>query len=208
MRLRIEIDEADPSTRAGQCHGEVDRRGRLANATLLIGHGDGAHEKPRCLYGCRTVHRRPGSIGVTLTPKKAGFDIHLDVLTLTSKTATQAREAGVPENLQMPGAGADGPHWFAGCGMLVAGGFCYGRLLDESRIARESQNSPASARASDRLLSIRDHEKHRIVRFFLGKRSLLVLRFASCEAVVDEAGESAEARGAFGFFDLLGNALP
>jgi len=30
------------------------------------------------------------------------------------------------------------------CGMLVAGGFCYGRLLDESGIARESQNSPDS----------------------------------------------------------------
>jgi hypothetical protein len=29
-------------------------------------------------------------------------------------------------------AGAFGPHSFAGCGMLVAGGFCYGRLLDES----------------------------------------------------------------------------
>jgi hypothetical protein len=27
--------------------------------------------------------------------------------------------------------------------MLVDGGFCYERLLDESRIARESQNSPA-----------------------------------------------------------------
>jgi hypothetical protein len=38
--------------------------------------------------------------------------------------------------------------------MLVAGGFCYRMLLDESRIARESQNSPAPARASDRLLSI------------------------------------------------------
>jgi len=24
------------------------------------------------------------------------------------------------------------PYWFAGCGMLVAGGFCYGRLVDES----------------------------------------------------------------------------
>jgi len=32
------------------------------------------------------------------------------------------------------------------------------------------------------------NEKHRIVRFFLGKRSLLVLRFASCEAVLDEGG--------------------
>jgi hypothetical protein len=30
------------------------------------------------------------------------------------------------------------------------------------------------------------HEKHDIVSFFLGKRSLLVLRFASCEAVIDE----------------------
>jgi len=45
--------------------------------------------------------------------------------------------------------------------MLVAGGFCYVRLLDESSIARESQNSPDSLwgrvvnlRASDRLLSI------------------------------------------------------
>jgi hypothetical protein len=32
------------------------------------------------------------------------------------------------------------------------------------------------------------HEKHDIVSFFLGKRSLLVLRFASCEAVFDEGG--------------------
>ena len=40
------------------------------------------------------------------------------------------------------------------CGMLVAGGFCYRMLLDESCIARESQNAPAPARASDRLLSI------------------------------------------------------
>ena len=47
-----------------------------------------------------------------------------------------------------------GPHWFAGCGMLVAGGFCYRMLVDESCIARESQNAPAPARASDRLLSI------------------------------------------------------
>jgi hypothetical protein len=38
--------------------------------------------------------------------------------------------------------------------MLVAGGFRYRMLLDESRIARESQNSPAPVRASDRLLSI------------------------------------------------------
>jgi hypothetical protein len=45
-------------------------------------------------------------------------------------------------------------HTVAGCGMLVAGGFCYRRLFDESCIARESQNSPAPARASDRLLSI------------------------------------------------------
>jgi hypothetical protein len=71
----------------------------------------------------------------------------------------------------------------------VAGGFCYGRLLDESRIARESQNSPSPARASDRLLSICVHEKHDVLSFFLGKRSLLVLRFASCEAVVEEPGD-------------------
>ena len=32
----------------------------------------------------------------------------------------------------------------AGCGMLVAGGFCSIRLMDESCIARESQNSPDS----------------------------------------------------------------
>jgi hypothetical protein len=40
------------------------------------------------------------------------------------------------------------------CGMLVAGGFCYRMLLDFLCIARESQNAPAPARASDRLLSI------------------------------------------------------
>ena len=79
--------------------------------------------------------------------------------------------------------------------MLVAGGFCYRMLLDESHIARESQNSPAPARASDRLLSGNLHEKHDIVSprranpvvsQFLGKRSLLVLRFASCEAISEE----------------------
>ena len=32
------------------------------------------------------------------------------------------------------------------------------------------------------------HEKHRILRLFLGKRSLQVLRFASCEAVMHGAG--------------------
>ena len=71
----------------------------------------------------------------------------------------------------------------------VAGGFCYGRLLDESCIVRESQNSPSPARASDRLLSICVHEKHDVLSFFLGKRSLPVLRFASCEAVVEEPGD-------------------
>jgi hypothetical protein len=40
-----------------------------------------------------------------------------------------------------------------------------------------------------------------------GKRSLLVLHFAACEAVLDEPG-SAEARGAFGFFALPGKARP
>jgi hypothetical protein len=59
--------------------------------------------------------------------------------------------------------------------MLVAGGFCYRMLVDESRIARESQNSPAPARASDRLLSGNLHTKHGLLPFSLGKRSLLVL---------------------------------
>jgi hypothetical protein len=47
--------------------------------------------------------------------------------------------------------------------MLVAGGFCYRMLVDESCIVRESQNSPAPARASDRLLSGNLHAKHGIV---------------------------------------------
>jgi hypothetical protein len=68
--------------------------------------------------------------------------------------------------------------------MLVAGGFCYRMLVDESCIARESQNSPAPARASDRLLSGNLHEKHDIVSFFLGKRSLLVLTPPSGPGVV------------------------
>jgi hypothetical protein len=51
------------------------------------------------------------------------------------------------------------------------------------------------------------YEKHDIVSFFLCKRSLLVLRMASCHAVLGSRG-SAEARGALGFFDLLGNVLP
>jgi hypothetical protein len=32
------------------------------------------------------------------------------------------------------------------------------------------------------------YEKHDIVSFFLGKRSLLVLRFASCEPIIGGAG--------------------
>ena len=45
-------------------------------------------------------------------------------------------------------------HWFAGCGMLVAGGFCYRMLVDdgESLVSRRIHRTPA--RASDRLLSI------------------------------------------------------
>jgi len=52
---------------------------------------------------------------------------------------------------------AFGPHWFAGCGMLGRRRIL-GRLLDESCIARESQNSPSPVRASDRLLSIGSYE--------------------------------------------------
>ncbi len=59
------------------------------------------------------------------------------------------------ESVSLPvSAGAETTQWFAGCGMLVAGGFSYRMLVDESCIARESQNAPAPARASDRLLSI------------------------------------------------------
>ena len=58
-------------------------------------------------------------------------------------------------------AGADGPHWFAGCGMLVAGGFCYGRLLDESSIARESQNSPDSCGGEFLTCPLRPAPQHR-----------------------------------------------
>jgi hypothetical protein len=61
--------------------------------------------------------------------------------------------------------------------------------------------------ARRRLLSIRVYEKHDVVSFFLGKRSLLLLHLASCEQSWGEPG-SAEARGAFGFVDLLGNVLP
>jgi hypothetical protein len=38
------------------------------------------------------------------------------------------------------------------------------------------------------------HEKHDILSFFLGKRSLLVLRFASYEAVLDEPGIGGSSR--------------
>ena len=58
-------------------------------------------------------------------------------------------------------AGDSYPQWFAGCGMLVAGGFCYGMLLDESCIARESQNSPDSCaclRPAPQHLGISLHE--------------------------------------------------
>ena len=59
--------------------------------------------------------------------------------------------------------------------MLVAGGFCYRMLVDdgESLVSRRIHRTPA--RASDRLLSGNLYEKHDIVSFFLGKRSLLVL---------------------------------
>ena len=77
--------------------------------------------------------------------------------------------------------------------MLVAGGFCYRMLLDESHIARESQNSPAPARASDRLLSI--------WRFLVAKPSFcLPPHVVVCEGVCG-AGEAVCGEGLHG---LLG----
>jgi hypothetical protein len=148
MRLWIEIHEADPSARAGQRHGKVDRRGRLPNATLLIGHGDGSHEKPRYLDVRRTTSQRSGSIGLAPTPKKPGFSRKISRV----GAVFTCREPVLTGRIGSPAAACS-----------VAGGFCYGRLLDESRIARESQNSPSPARASDRLLSIRIYEKHDLV---------------------------------------------
>ena len=43
MRLRIEVDQADVPAGARQRHGEVHRRGGLADSTLLVCHGDGTH---------------------------------------------------------------------------------------------------------------------------------------------------------------------
>jgi hypothetical protein len=69
-------------------------------------------------------------------------------------------------------------------------------LLDESYIARESQNSPAPARASDRLLSICIHEKHDIVSFFLGRHPPAGAALRILRSSLGRAGGSAEARGA------------
>jgi hypothetical protein len=52
------------------------------------------------------------------------------------------------------------------------------------------------------------HEKHDIVSFFLGGPPPAGASVSSCHAIVEREPGSAEARGAFGFFDLLGNALP
>ena len=57
-------------------------------------------------------------------------------LLLARLTEAQDSARGGPNGGQGRGGAADGT--------LVAGGFCYGRLLDESSIARESQNSPDS----------------------------------------------------------------
>ena len=43
--LWVEIDQADVLPRPGQRHREVHRCGRLADPTLLIGHGDRAHRR-------------------------------------------------------------------------------------------------------------------------------------------------------------------
>ena len=38
--LRIEVDDQDPEPELGQCGTQIDRRGRLADPTFLVGHGD------------------------------------------------------------------------------------------------------------------------------------------------------------------------
>ena len=75
----------------------------------------------------------------------------------TSKKADMLVAAGTSEVTRVTRIGSPA----AACS--VAGGFCYRMLLDESCIVRESQNSPAPARASDRLLSGNLHVKHGIL---------------------------------------------
>ena len=50
------------------------------------------------------------------------------------------------------------------------------------------------------------HEKHDIVSFFLGKRSLLVLRFASCEAAPNRSRDRRKLEELLDFSPLLGKA--
>ena len=68
MGLRIEIDQTDVPAGARQRHGEVDRRGGLADSTLLVGHGDSAHagssSKPA---------GQPGRIGPARWARKTDF---------------------------------------------------------------------------------------------------------------------------------------
>jgi hypothetical protein len=96
-----------------------------------------------CFAGCEAQHQQ------TAFAKKLAEDGHPPVTAtrcaILFGTALAVFRGG--KFLTCPGvdeAGAFGPHWFAGCGMLVAGGFCYRMLVDKSRIARESQNSPDS----------------------------------------------------------------
>jgi hypothetical protein len=55
---------------------------------------------------------------------------------------------------ELPGRRIAGSHWFAGCGMLVAGGFCYGMLVDDGgslvsrRIHRLLRVPPTGSSAS------------------------------------------------------------
>jgi hypothetical protein len=52
------------------------------------------------------------------------------------------------------------------------------------------------------------HEKHDILSFFLGKRSLLVLRFASCEAAPNRSRDRRKLEELLDFSPLLGKARP
>jgi hypothetical protein len=64
-------------------------------------------------------------------------------------TAPEARVSTSERTLAKPGRPRwPGPAWvwFAGCGMLVAGGFCYGRLRDDG--------TPLASRKMHRLLRV------------------------------------------------------
>src|SRR5215471_14082356 len=108
VALRVEIDDEDLLAYGGECRAEIDGRGGLAHAALLIGkgehaqwglridvrgtavcviHGNGAHHQDQCRSAFRTTTIRPS--GLVLLGTSSAAIIQCSAARVNSNSASQ-----------------------------------------------------------------------------------------------------------------------